>query len=127
MDDNDDLERHFDDRGLIADVFYNSNLNHVAYVKSKIATVRGNHFHKLSTQHILMVKGEMEYWYKNLDSLEKSRMTLVKVGDLISTPPFEIHTLRFLLDENEFIVFTEGPRGGKDYELDTVRVDNIIS
>ena len=29
-------------------------------------------------------------------------------------------------DGNEFIVFSEGLRGGKDYESDTYRVSNII-
>ena len=44
---------------------------------------------------------------------------------MISTPPFEIHALR-ITKKNEFIVFSQGLRGGKDYEKDTFRVDNII-
>jgi hypothetical protein len=47
-------------------------------------------------------------------------------GDIISTPPFEVHALR-IIDENEFIVFSEGLRGGRDYESDTIRINgNII-
>ena len=45
---------------------------------------------------------------------------------MISTPPNEIHALKIGSDGNEFIVFSEGLRGGKDYESDTFRVSNII-
>ena len=54
-------------------------------------------------------------------------MIIAKVGDLVSTPPYEIHALKIGSDGNEFIVFSEGTRGGKDYESDTFRVNNIIN
>ena len=43
-----------------------------------------------------------------------------------STGPNEIHALKIGPEGNEFIVFSKGLRGGKDYESDTFRVDNII-
>ena len=123
---NQGLERHEDDRGTIADVFYNAQLHHVAVVRSYPGTLRGNHYHKESTQHMLMTKGCMEYWYKPVGSTEPSQMVLVEVGDLVSTPPNEIHALRYLDQESEFIVFSEGPRGGSDYEADTFRTASIF-
>ena len=119
------LEIHSDDRGTIADVFYNTSINHVGIITSVKDALRGNHYHKLSTQHMLMTKGCMEYWYKPVDSTEPSQMVLAEVGDLISTPPFEIHALRFR-EDSEFIVFSEGPRGGQDYEDDTFRTESIF-
>ena len=53
-------------------------------------------------------------------------MVHLKKGDLVSTPPFEIHTLKIGKDGNSFIVFSTGLRGGKDYESDTYRVEPII-
>ena len=123
---NSPLEYHSDDRGAIVDVFYNENIHHVAVVTSMPNSVRGNHYHKQSTQHMLVTKGSLEYWYKPVDSNEEPSMVLAKVGDLISTPPNEIHTLVIKDDGNEFIVFSEGLRGGKDYESDTYRVPSII-
>jgi len=123
---NPNLEVHRDLRGVIADVFYDANINHVAVVRSEPYSERGNHYHKESTQHMLMTKGVMEYWFKNLYSLEPSRMIIVPAGYLITTPPFEIHALRYLSEPSEFVVFTEGPRGGKDYEADTVRTTSIF-
>ena len=125
---NDDpmLEVHQDSRGIIADVFYDTNINHVANITSSPNIVRGNHYHKETTQHMLITYGELEYWYKDVDSKEPPQCYVAKVGDLISTPPFEIHTLKVTNLGNVFIVFSEGKRGGMDYESDTFRVPSII-
>ena len=75
---------------------------------------------------MLMTKGSLEYWYKPVDSNKPSQMVIANKGDLVSTGPNEIHALRIGPEGNEFIVFSQGKRGGKDYESDTFRVDNII-
>jgi len=120
------LEIHKDDRGTIADIFYNQNIEHVTVIDSKPNVLRGNHYHKQSTQHMLMTKGSLEYWYKPTGSDEPAQMVVAEVGDLVSTPPYETHALIIGPDGNQFIVFSEGLRGGTDYELDTYRVDSII-
>ena len=53
----------------------------------------------------------MEYWYKTLGTDEKAKMIFLKKGDLITTPPLEIHTLTFGNEGNSFIVFSSGPKG----------------
>ena len=120
------LELHTDDRGSIVDLFYNEDINHVATVTSEPNAIRGNHYHKKTTQHMLMTKGSLEYWYKPVGSNEKAQMIVAREGDLVSTGPNEIHALRIGPEGNEFVVFSQGIRGGKDYESDTFRVDNII-
>ncbi len=122
----DPLEIFEDERGKIMDIFYKDDIQHVAQINSEPNVIRGNHYHKETTQHMLIISGSMEYWYKNLDSNEKPKMVLLKKGDLVSTPPFEIHTLKIGSDGNSFIVFSSGLRGGKDYESDTYRVESII-
>jgi len=121
------LELHTDSRGLIVDIFYDKNINHVALVKSEPGVIRGNHYHKETTQHMLMTKGSLEYWYKPLNSEDPSQVVIANEGDLVSTEPLEIHALKIGAEGNEFIVFSEGPRGGKDYESDTFRVKSIIT
>ena len=120
------LESHFDDRGTITDIFYNTNINHVAIIDSEPGALRGNHYHKETTQHMLMTKGSLEYWYKPVDSNEPAKMVLAKEGDIVTTPPHEIHALVITDEGNQFVVFSEGKRGGKDYESDTFRTDNIV-
>jgi len=120
------LEIHSDNRGKIADIFYQKSINHVAIIHSEPKVIRGNHYHKETTQHILITSGSLEYWYKDFDSNDKAKFILLKKGDLVSTRPYEIHALKIGREGNEFIVFSEGLRGGKDYESDTYRVENII-
>jgi quercetin dioxygenase-like cupin family protein len=120
------LEIHKDHRGVIADVFFGELIHHVAKIDSKAGVIRGNHFHALSTQHILITQGSLEYWYKNVDSEGFGSVYVTKVGDLVTTPPNEVHALRIGEYGCEFLAFTSGPRGGSDYESDTFRVDSII-
>jgi hypothetical protein len=69
----------------------------------------------------------MRYWWQKADKSEPAQFIDAEIGDLITSNAGEIHTLEFLDEESECMVFTEGPRGGVDYEKDTVRVDNIIT
>lgn len=120
------LEYFEDDRGQIADIFYKKNINHVAIIESKPNIMRGNHYHKESTQHMLMTSGSLEYWYKPHGSESDPEMVVLRRGDFISTPPYEMHALVIREDGNEFIVFSEGTRGGSDYESDTYRVPCFV-
>ena len=78
-----------DKRGSISDIFYKKNIEHVAIIKSKPNVRRGDHYHKKTTQWMLMTQGSMEYWYKPLKSKAKAKMKILKVGDLVETPPNE--------------------------------------
>ena len=114
-----------DHRGSITDLFYDDKINHVTHIKTKdISSVRGNHYHKHTTQAMYMLKGSLFYWYKGLEE-PTAKSLRVKTGEIVVTQQNEIHALTFD-EENEFIVFTWGLRGGKDYESDTFRVDSII-
>ena len=122
----DPLESHSDGRGAITDVFYKADIDHVAVITSKAGAERGDHYHKETIQHILVTKGTMEYYYASSYNPCDVKCLKIGPGDMITTPPFEIHTLRFPTD-NEFMVFSTGKRGGKDYESDTFRVEPILN
>lgn len=118
-----------DERGTIADIFYNTPIQHVAVIETNVdkyvRVIRGNHYHKHSTQHMFITRGRLRYWYQPLDKSEHIQFVDVPRGYLVSTPPNEVHALE-ITEHNEFIVFSSGVRGGKDYELDTFRVDTPI-
>ena len=73
-----------DKRGFISDIFYNKNIQHVSIIKSKPNVLRGDHYHKKTTQWMLMTKGSMQYWYKKLNSKQKPKMKTLKVGDILN-------------------------------------------
>lgn len=114
-----------DKRGAIADVFYKHQIDHVAVIDTLPGSMRGNHYHKQSTQHVLVTKGSFEYWYRSLDSREPAQCVVLREFDLVTTPPGEVHAMR-MTEANQFIVFSEGLRGGQDYEADTFRTEPII-
>ena len=48
--------------------------------------------------------------------MEKIKKKIIlKQGDLVVTDKKEAHAIKALID-SRFLVFTQGPRGGKDYE-----------
>lgn len=116
-----------DDRGRISDILYKTPIEHVAIIESiKGGLIRGNHYHKETTQIIFITQGSLRYWYQPLDKSEPPKSVLMREYDMVSTPPFEVHALE-ILEPNQFIVFSNGRRGGDDYESDTFRVEPILT
>ncbi len=115
-----------DSRGDISDIFYNHLIDHIAIINSKKGAFRGDHYHKFTTQHIFMTKGSLRYyWRKVNEDNSRVRTVIVREGEMVTTGPNEIHALE-ILEDNQFIAFSEGRRGGNDYESDTFRVSPSI-
>jgi len=119
------LQIHEDERGKIADLFYKNPIEHISILTTNAGAIRGNHYHKNTVQHIFLIKGSLEYWYKPINSDEEVRMTKVVPGDIITSSSNEIHAIK-ASEDSEFLALAEGVRGGADYETDTFRVDSII-
>ena len=51
-----------DKRGLIADVIYNTKINHIAYITTKKKGIRGNHYHKKTIQYTFVLNGKIKYF-----------------------------------------------------------------
>jgi hypothetical protein len=118
---------HSDTRGTIADIFYRAEMNHACVITNAANAIRGNHYHKLTTQYTYIVSGVLEYFSKPVDSNQPADVLLAVAGDFIISEPNEVHAMRAGLDGCTFIAFAQGPRGGEDYENDTYRVDSIIT
>lgn len=120
------LGQHTDERGTITDIFYGRAINHGCIITNEPGAIRGNHYHKLTTQYTLVLNGTLNYYSKHVDSDEPAQVFYAGHGDMIISEPNEIHAMRSGDHGCTFIAFAEGPRGGEDYELDTYRVDSII-
>ena len=119
------LGKFEDYRGVITDLFFNATLNHVALIESVPNVMRGNHYHAKSIQHMYIISGSLEYWFKGQDA-ENAAYEECFPGDLITSLPGEIHALKIGSQGCVFMALTEGLRGGSDYESDTFRVDTTI-
>lgn len=113
-----------DKRGTIMDIFVDDPKDHVTMIFSKKGAVRGNHYHKKSTQHTFVVSGQLTMLSQKVGQKRIFKHVL-RPGDIMTHGPSEIHTL--IADRNTvFLAFAEGVRGGKDYERDTYRVSPLL-
>lgn len=114
---------HFDDRGVIIDLVENRSINAITFISFSKGAIRANHYHKKTTQWNYVLKGSIKLIAQLGD--EELKEQILGPGDLVATYPMEKHAL-IGLEESELLVFTEGPRGGKDYESDTFRLEQPL-
>lgn len=113
-----------DERGEIIDLLENETINAVTLITFHKGAVRGNHYHKQTTQWNYLISGSVKLVSQVPG--EPSVETVMKPGDFIVTGPEVRHALVGLVD-SELMVFTKGPRGGKEYESDTFRLEVPIA
>lgn len=109
-----------DERGIIKDILIREPIDAITMIQSNKGVVRGNHYHKDTTQWVYVLSGQL----KSLTQKENEAVIeqIVNPGDLIVAEPMEKHAL-IALKNTEFYVFTKGPRGGDSYEDDTYRLE----
>ena len=110
-----------DHRGIIRDILQD-DINSITYITIKKGKIRGNHFHKKTTQWNYVLKGKVNLFYKNNIKSYKIKKKLLKKNDLVACSPYEPHAFKGL-QNCELIVFTRGPRKGREYENDTYRLE----
>ena len=111
-----------DDRGSITDLVYKTEFDAVTLIKSSKGSIRGNHFHKETTQYSYILSGSiMAYSQKPNEKVESE---ILKSGDMMVSLPLERHALH-AIEDAEILIITKGPRNGLDYEADTFRVEPL--
>ena len=110
---------HKDNRGFIKDLLENKKINAITLISQKKGKIRGNHYHKKTIQWNYLISGKIIIYAKKTNKILRKK--ILKVGDLVVTEKNESHAIQALKD-SEFLVFTQGPRGGKEYENDTFRL-----
>ena len=111
---------HRDDRGSIMDLIEGANINAVTFISFKKGAVRGNHYHKQTTQWNYVLRGKIRLVAQAGDQVPEE--AILESGGFAVTEPMEKHAL-VGVEDSEMLVFTQGPRGGKEYESDTFRLE----
>ena len=124
------LKQSFEDkRGKIIDVFVNSPKEHCLIVTFTKDAVRGNHFHKKSTQFSFVLSGELDFYFAKVDKkngkLKKVKKRTVKKNTFITHEPYEAHAFKSK-KRSVLVAFSCGIRGGIRYEKDTFRLKNKL-
>lgn len=112
-----------DARGWIRDILIGRDVDAITILSCKKGSVRGNHFHKQSTQYGYVFSGSFLCVTQTGDNPIETRE--VKAGDLIMHPLGEKHAFK-ALEDSVFLALTKGPRRGTSYENDTFRLEKPI-
>jgi|SRR3989344_7509440 len=113
-----------DKRGTITDIFVNSPKDHITIIHTKKGAVRGNHYHKKSTQYTFVVSGQLTHLTQKTGQ-KKIYKHILQPNDLMISDPGEVHAMTADKD-TVFLALVDGLRGGKNYEKDTIRIDKPL-
>jgi len=106
-----------DARGEITDIVENVSFDSLTLITSARGAVRGNHFHKETTQYTYILSGSCRYYSQKPG--EAVEQATVGKGDLVVSPPSHAFEA---LEDSELLAFCKGPRAGSQYEIDTFRL-----
>jgi len=113
-----------DGRGEIRDLLTHTAVDAVTLITCTKGAIRGNHYHKKTTQYDYVLSGVLKCVSKDMKTGKMTRTTL-KAGDVAMHPPYEAHAFEAVVP-SVFLSLTKGPRNGADYENDTIRLEAPI-
>jgi len=112
-----------DKRGVIIDIITGDGFDSITLLICNRGAIRGNHFHKKSTQYLYVLSGKLLCASQKGDNpIEIKKIT---EGDLVTNPPGEKHAFK-ALKKSLILCIAKGPRRGKNYEADTFRLEKPI-
>ena len=112
---------HTDERGIISDIL-NKNINHVGLITTEEGKIRGNHYHKLSTQYSYILSGKFEVLIAPVNNPEDVEKIILNSGELIIIPPKIIHRFK-AIEKALMIDMISESREGEGFEDDVIRVE----
>ena len=118
------VQRDADERGEILSIV-DETVQNVSLITCNPGALRSNHFHHSDFHFMYVLEGEIDYFYKDIDSGEVCYLK-VRAGDNIFTPDNELHATYFPV-KTRLIVSSKFPRDQETYEKDTVRVPLVTS
>ncbi len=118
------IEKAFEDgRGSITDILEDEIVEHVTLITTAKGAVRGNHVHHATHQFVYIVTGALRFITR--DEAGAVERWVVRAGDVLSTGPMDAHAIE-AIEDTTMVVMTRGPRGGREYESDTFRLDEAL-
>ena len=119
------LEKPFiDARGKIQPLV-DEMMRSAVVIESKAGSIRANHYHKTDWHYCYVVSGKIEYFHRPTGSKIEPELILVEPGEMVFTPPFVDHGMKFP-EDTVFLTLSRNYRDQKLYEEDVVRI-NMLS
>ena len=116
------ISRDKDERGGIISIV-DDYVKNVSIIYCNPGSIRSNHYHLNDFHYMHVLDGEIDYFFKQIDSDEVQYLK-VRKSENVFTPPKEIHATYFPI-KTTLIVSSLNPRDQETYERDTVRVEFV--
>lgn len=115
-----------DSRGTLAHLLDGSiKIESVLLITCKKGAVRANHYHKRDMHLSYMLKGVMDYTYRDMRKRNVHKRTIrVHEGQIVVSPPMVAHAMEFI-EDSVFLALTTQKRNRTSYEKDTVRMSLV--
>ena len=117
-------EKIVDQRGHIKDLAVNTQIKAVTEIRSKQGSIRANHYHKLTEQYNYVATGRL-ILATRADTEVPVEYKEFGPGTFFLIETGEHHAIKFV-EDTLLLVFTIGPRAGKEYESDTYRLKSCL-
>ena len=100
-------------------------------INSVKGSIRANHYHKTDWHFCYILKGKMEYYFRNTGDTKDPKMIEAISGEMVFTPPMVDHAMKFT-EDTSFLTLSKNLRDQKSYEEDVIRIkmiddENLIS
>ena len=118
------LQKPFIDRRGSIQPLVDLMMQSAVMIESKAGSLRANHYHKTDWHYCYVISGQIQYFYKNVNSNKMPEMITVKEGNMVFTPPLVEHCMKFP-EDTIFLTLSRNPRDQETYEADVVRVNLI--
>ena len=110
-----------DTRGSITDILEEITTNHVGLITFNKGAVRGDHYHKKTTQYDYILEGKIKVQIRKLKKSAPITSHIIAQGDLIIIPPGYVHTFTALTES----VMIDCANFPLKQDKDTYRVKSI--
>lgn len=90
-----------DDRGIVKGIIDFGEWKEINYISSARNTIRGNHYHRLTTEVFIIIEGKIQVelqLVKNNTLIGNVQEVIVKKGDVFLIEPSINHTFKMLED-----------------------------
>lgn len=89
---------HQDDRGKLVGIINEGDWKESNYITSIKGTVRGNHYHKETTELFFIITGEIKVSLECVSDRSNKQEFIAKAGDIFKILPGSLHTFEVIED-----------------------------
>jgi len=109
-----------DERGKISNYELAEPINWLGLITSKAGCIRGNHYHPIQEQKVLLISGSYIGVYKDINNPNnKIEFQLIQAGDIESILPNIAHAMVFV-EDSVFINLVKGEREHENFGKHTI-------